>query len=90
MSVSVTSILTAAGALAAVLALIWLAGRLARFGGIAQRTTGSRVLAVQDTLLLDQRRRLYLVSCERRRVLLLVGGAQDVVLGWLDGEGPGA
>ncbi|HTI80605.1 MAG TPA: flagellar biosynthetic protein FliO [Acetobacteraceae bacterium] len=84
-----TSILTAAGALAAVLALIWLAGRLARFGGIAQRPTGNRVLAVQDTLPLDQRRRLYLVSCDQRRVLLLVGGTQDVVIGWLDGEGPG-
>ena len=89
MFVSATSILTAAGALAAVLVLIWLAGRLARFGGIAQRTTGNRVLAVQDTLPLDQRRRLYLVSCEQRRVLLLVGGAQDVVIGWLDEEGPG-
>jgi flagellar protein FliO/FliZ len=89
MFVSTTSILTAAGALAAVLALIWLAGRLARFGGIAQRATGSRVLVVQDTLLLDQRRRLYLISCEQRRVLLLVGGAQDVVIGWLDGEGSG-
>lgn len=89
MFVSTTSILTAAGALAAVLALIWLAGQLARFGGIAQRATGSRVLVVQDTLLLDQRRRLYLISCEQRRVLLLVGGAQDVVIGWLDGEGSG-
>jgi flagellar biogenesis protein FliO len=89
MFVNTATILTAAGALAAVLALIWLAGRLARFGGIAQRPTGNRVLAVQDTLLLDQRRRLYLVSCEQRRVLLLVGGAQDLVIGWLDGEGPG-
>jgi len=89
MFVSTTSILTAAGALAAVLALIWLTSRLARFGGIAQRPTGNRVLAVQDTLLLDQRRRLYLVSCEQRRVLLLVGGAQDLVIGWLEGEGTG-
>ena len=30
------------------------------------------------------RRRLLLVHCGERRVLLLTGGAQDVVVGWLD------
>jgi flagellar protein FliO/FliZ len=90
MFVSATSVLSAGGALAAVLALIWLASRLARFGGIAQRPTGNRVLAVQDMLPLDQRRRLYIISCGERRVLLLIGGAQDLVVGWLDRKGPAA
>lgn len=90
MFVSATTILTAAVALAAVLALIFIAGRLARFGGIAQRSTGTRILVVQDMLHLDQRRRLYLISCEQRRVLLLTGGPQDRVVGWLDGQGPAA
>jgi len=88
MFVSTSSILTAIAALVAVLALIWLAGRLARFGGMAPRPVSGRLLAVQDVLALDTRHRLYLVKCEQRRVLLLVGGAQDAVVGWLDREEP--
>jgi flagellar protein FliO/FliZ len=88
MFVGVTTVLTAAVALAAVLALIFVAGRLAKFGGMVQRPAGSRALLVQEVLHLDQRRRLYLVSCEQRRVLLLIGGPQDCVIGWLDREGP--
>jgi flagellar protein FliO/FliZ len=90
MFVNTASILTAIAALTAVLALIWLAGRLARFGGMAQRPATGRLLAVEDVLALDTRHRLYLVKCEHRRVLLLVGGAQDTVVGWLDREEPGA
>jgi flagellar protein FliO/FliZ len=84
MSIGINSGLTALAALAAVLMLIWLAGRLARFGGIAQRAPGSRILVVRDVLALDARRRLHLIECEKRRFLLLTGGAQDVVVGWLD------
>lgn len=56
----------------------WLAaalGRLRPHGG---------TLAVEQVLPLDGRRRLCIVRCDRRRVLLLIGGAQDVVVGWLD------
>jgi len=88
MVIGYVSILTAVAALAAVLALIWLAGRLARFGGMAQRPANGRVLAVQDMIALDSRRRLHVVKCEDRRVLLLTGGAQDIVVGWLDREDP--
>ena len=88
MVISFTSIITAIAALAAVLALIWLAGRLARVGGIAQRPATGRLLAVEDVLALDARRRLYLVKCGQRRVLLLTGGAQDTVVGWVDPENP--
>jgi len=84
----VSSILTAIAALVAVLALIWLAGRALRLGGLARRPAGGGVLAVQDVLALDARRRLHLVACDGRRVLLLTGGAQDVVVGWLDREVP--
>ncbi len=85
-----TSIVTAIAALAAVLALISLAGRLARVGGIAQRPATGRLLAVEDVLALDARRRLHLVKCGQRRVLLLTGGAQDIVVGWIDPENPPA
>ena len=90
MVISFTSIVTAIAALAAVVALIWLAGRLARVGGIAQRPATGRLLAVEDVLALDARRRLYLVKCGQRRVLLLTGGAQDIVVGWVDSENPPA
>ena len=88
MVINSISILTAIGALIAVLALIWLAGRMARFGGMAQRPATGRLLTVQDVIALDTRRRLYLIKCQDRRVLLLTGGAQDIVVGWLEREGP--
>jgi flagellar protein FliO/FliZ len=88
MVIGTTSVLTAFAALVAVLALIWLAGRVARFGGMARRPASGGVLAVQDVLALDARRRLHLIKCNDRRVLLLTGGAQDIVVGWLDHEEP--
>jgi flagellar protein FliO/FliZ len=90
MVINSVSILTAIAALFAVLALIWLAGRAARFSGMAQRPASGRLLEVQDVIALDARRRLHVVKCEGRRVLLLTGGAQDVVVGWLDRTEPPA
>ncbi len=81
---SVTSVLTAIAALAAVLALIWIAARAARVAGFAQRPGSGRLLIVEDVIALDTRRRLHLIRCEQRRVLLLTGGGQDVVVGWID------
>jgi flagellar protein FliO/FliZ len=77
------TIVTAFGALAAVLTLVWLATKAARWGGLAPRVAGGRRLMVQDALALDARRRLTLVRCDGRTVLLLTGGAQDLVVGWM-------
>jgi flagellar protein FliO/FliZ len=88
MEIAPASLLTAAATLAAVLALIWLAARAARFGGLARRQVSGRLLSVQDVIALDARRRLYLIACQERRVLLLTGGGQDVVVGWTDGQPP--
>jgi flagellar protein FliO/FliZ len=74
------TLLTAIAALAAVLALVWVASRAARWGGLAPRPTGGRRLAVLDVLALDARRRLTLVRCDDRSVLLLTGGGQDLVV----------
>jgi flagellar protein FliO/FliZ len=82
MVISSTSLLTAAATLVAVLALIWLAGRAARLGGLARRPASGSHLSVQDVLVLDARRRLYLIACQDKRVLLLTGGGQDVVVSW--------
>jgi len=89
MPTDITPLLTGGAALVAVLALIWVAGRLARATGLgAVRRTGragSRALAVEEVLALDQRRRLLLVRCAEGRVLLLTGGT-DLVVGWLPPE----
>ena len=82
------SLLSIAAALVAVLVLIWLASRAARFGGMARRPAGVGTLSVQDVLMLDARRHLHLIKCGERRVLLLTGGAQDVVVGWTDAADP--
>lgn len=73
--------LQAAGALAAVLLLLGLAARGLRAGGLAQRE--GRRLALRETLALDTRRRLLLLRCDGREILVLTGGGQDTVLGWL-------
>ena len=85
MPIDLTAVLTAAAALPAVLGLIWLAGRLARTAGFGPRGAGraGRFLAVEETLTLDQRRRLLLVRCAEGRVVLLTGGGADLVVGWL-------
>ena len=81
---SILPILTAGGALALVLALIYVSQRGARWAGIARRSgSSSRLLTLDETLALDTRRRLVLIRCGERRCLLLTGGTQDVLLGWL-------
>jgi flagellar biogenesis protein FliO len=80
---SLASLLLALIALAAVLGLILLAQRLVRATGLVPR--GSGRLSVEETLALDPRRRLHLIACEGRRVLLLTGGTADQVIGWLPG-----
>ena len=80
------SILTALLALGAVLALVLLGGRLARWGGLATGTATGRLLAVEETLALDTRRSLRVIRCGDRRLLLLTGGPSDQMLGWLPAE----
>ena len=74
--------ITAAAALAGVVALILLAGRLARRAGLASPQGNAR-LRVEESIALDARRRLLLVRCDGRALLLMTGGAQDQLVGWL-------
>ncbi len=90
MLIGSSSILSAIAALLAVLALVWLTGRLARFGGMARRPVNGGLLTVQDVLVLDARRRLHLIKCHDRLLLLLTGGSQDVVIGWIEPREPPA
>jgi flagellar protein FliO/FliZ len=48
---------------------------------------GGRRLAVEEAVALDARRRLVLARCDGRRLLLVTGGGQDVVVGWLPEDG---
>lgn len=83
-----TTLLSAIAALIAVLALIGGVARLVRLGGFAPRLPGgSRTLAIEEAVAVDARRRLLLVRCREGRVLLLTGGAQDLVVGWLPHDG---
>lgn len=77
----------ALGALASVLALIWaLAAAARRFGlAPAARTAcaGGVGLAVAASVALDPRRRAVLLRCGGGHVLVLTGGPQDLLLGWV-------
>ena len=88
MSLSFSSLLPALAALAAVLALVLLAGRAARLTGLARSAPGRR-LSVQDSLTLDRVRRVHIIRCDGRDVLVVTGGGADVVLGWLPSAAPG-
>ena len=78
---TVTTVLSAGAALAAVLGLIWLASWLARSTRLL-RPGGTGRLRLEQSLAIDTRRRLVLASCDGRGVLLLLG-PQDQVVGWL-------
>ena len=77
--------MTAAGALVAVAGLVLLAGHLARRAGFAP--SGAGRLRMEAALALDARRRLVIVRCDGRALLLLTGGPQDQVVGWLPETG---
>ena len=85
MIIDTTTWITAAAALAGVVALILLAGRFARRAGLAPQGAGR--LKVEESVSLDARRRLLLVRCDGRALLLLTGGTQDQVIGWLPDAG---
>ncbi len=74
-------------ALLGVVALILLARRAALLlPGLTSlpARAGGGPLRLEQAIPLDTRRRLLLVRCGTRRVLLLTGGTRDVVVGWLD------
>ena len=82
MNLSLANWLTAGIALLFVLGLILLLARLLRVTGLAPQTSGQR-LKLQEVLALDARRRVIILRCDGRELLLLTGGPQDLCLGWL-------
>lgn len=88
MTPEITHWLSAAASLLAVIGLVLLGGRLLRASGFAPAAKPGARLSVQETLALDPRRRLVLVRCDGRDLLLLTGGTQDQVVGWLPERAP--
>jgi flagellar protein FliO/FliZ len=86
MDSSPASLLTALAALVFVVCLIWLAGRALRYVRTVTGTPIGKRLSVTDSLPVGQHRRLLLVRCDGREFLLLTGGTQDIMLGWLAAE----
>ncbi len=82
MPISITTILTAVAALAAVLGLVILAGRAVRGAGLGGFRASQRLI-VRESLALDRSRSLRIVSCDGRDLLVLIGGGSDIVVGWL-------
>jgi hypothetical protein len=82
---SFSMLLTAAAALAGVVGVILLIGRVLRHTNLGKPQSSARLLIVKDTVSLDARRRLHLIQHGDRSVLLLTGGETDLVVGWLDG-----
>jgi hypothetical protein len=72
-------LLRVAASLAAVLALAWLAARVAR-NSLRLKLPQQGALRLRATLALDARRRLHLVESEGGPVLILTGGATDCLL----------
>ncbi|WP_159999898.1 flagellar biosynthetic protein FliO [Roseomonas sp. 18066] len=81
--------MTALAALILVLALVLLAARAARRFGFAPGVPGGlsgvargqgRRLVLVESLALDTRRRLLLLRCDGRELLLVTGGPQDLFL----------
>ncbi|HVZ09057.1 hypothetical protein [Rhodopila sp.] len=84
MSGELLSLLTAAGALLAVLLLIAAGARLAQSPVLRGTANAGKTLALRESIALDPKRRLHLVQCGPRQVIVLTGGARDLVVGWIE------
>lgn len=98
-----TSLGLALAALALVLGLIWLSGRIAQCLGLQSlglqslglqslgRSRGvprtGTRLLITETLRIDPKRQLLLLRCDEREMLILTGGGPDLLVGWLPAKG---
>ena len=71
------------GVLTGVIALILAATRLLQFSMWRTQPRPGRTLVLRESIAIDPRRRMHLVQCGQRQVILLTGGGQDLVVGWV-------
>lgn len=90
MTSSLNTAITAGAALCAVVGLVLLAARVARWLGFgrpaAPRMRMQARLVAQASLPLDRVRTVHIIRCDGRDVALLTGGPADLLLGWLPDE----
>ena len=77
---TLASIGAAAGSLALVLAAAFLAAWLLRRVSLGRATPAGSRISLVDSLQIDPRRRVVLLRCEGRQVLLAIGGGSDILL----------
>jgi flagellar protein FliO/FliZ len=77
------SMLLVVGALIGVLGLIGLGARLFQMGVWRPQSRPGKTLILRESVALDPRRRVHLLQCGQRQVVLLTGGGQDLVIGWI-------
>lgn len=77
------STLVVIAVLAGVLALIGVAARMFQRGMWRPQARPGRTLILRELIALDPRRRVHLVQCGQRQVVLMTGGGQDLVVGWM-------
>jgi flagellar protein FliO/FliZ len=77
------TVLLAVGVLIGVLALFGAAVRLYQMGIWRTQPRPGRSLSLLESIALDPRRRVHLIQCGQKQVVLLTGGSQDLVVGWM-------
>lgn len=80
------SIFLVVAVLIGVLTLIWAATRLLQFSFWRPQPRAGRILMLKESIALDPRRRVHIVQCGQRQVVLLTGGGQDLVIGWVQDQ----
>ncbi len=69
-----------------VIALIGAAAKCFQFSGWRPESRSGKILILRESIALDPRRRIHLVQCGQRQVVLLTGGGQDLVVGWMQDQ----
>jgi flagellar protein FliO/FliZ len=81
---NITSVFFTLSVLAAVIGLVVLAGRLATHFSFRSHPAAGRLLILRESVALDTKRRVHLLQCGDRQVVLLTGGSQDLLVGWVN------
>jgi flagellar biogenesis protein FliO len=77
------TLLLVCGVLIGMIALIGAAAKLFQLSGWRTQSRTGRTLILRESIALDPRRRIHLIQCGQRQVVLLTGGGQDLVVGWM-------
>ncbi len=77
------SVFVVIAVLVGVLGLIGGATWLFRLGLWRSQPRPGRTLILRESIALDPRRRVHIVQCGQRQVVLMTGGGQDLVVGWM-------